>query len=67
MRKLTEKTKYAYHKDGYAIIYARRIGCEKFVPAFSCHASCIPLILAAQSLNVVNVVLKPYAGGARYA
>jgi hypothetical protein len=60
MRKLTAKTKYKYHEDGYAIIYACRKGTTKFVPAFTCHESCIPLILKAQSFDLENVVLKPY-------
>jgi len=60
MRKLTAKTKYSYHADGYAIIYACLKGTTKFIPAFVCHESCIPLIIAAKSLQVENVVLKPF-------
>jgi hypothetical protein len=60
MKKLTSKTKYSYHEDGHAIIYACLKGTTKFVPAFVCHPSCIPLIQAANNLVVENVVLKPY-------
>lgn len=60
MKTLTTKTKYSYHEDGHAIIYACLKGTTKFVPAFVCHSSCIPLIKAANSIDVENVVLKPY-------
>lgn len=60
MKKLTDKTKYKIHEDGYAVIYACVKGTTKFVPAFTCHASCIDLIKAANSLQVDNVILKPY-------
>ena len=59
MKKLTSKTKYAYHEDGYAVIYACLKGTRKFVPAFTCHASCISLIIASGNLDTENCILKP--------
>lgn len=60
MRKLTDKTKYKYTEDNGAVVYACLKGTTKFVPAFICHASCIPLIINANSFNVDGVILKPY-------
>lgn len=60
MRKLTTKTKYSYHEDGYAIIYACLKGTTKFIPAFTCHESCIAIIMKEQSFDNENVILKAF-------
>lgn len=59
MKKLTDRTKYEI-RDGHAVIFACIKGTTKFIPAFVCHTSCISLIQKANSLEVSNVVLKPY-------
>lgn len=58
MRKLIKNAKYRY-KDGFAVIYLKSKTSGKFVPAFECHASCIPVIISSNSLIADGVVLLP--------
>ena len=58
MKKLTNKTKYDI-VNGEVIIYAKRIGSDKFEPAFTCHMVCIDLIKQANSFKVEGVYLIP--------
>jgi predicted glutamine amidotransferase len=62
MRKLTEKTKYSYDKDGALIIHARLKTTGKWVKAYICHPSCLDLILKNKSIFCENVVLRNYLG-----
>ena len=63
MRKLLDKpcTWYSFDADGHAVIYAIRKGGTKREAAFTCHASCIPLIQQAGTFNLDCVVLRPVA------
>ena len=58
MKKLTDKTKYDI-VNGEVIIYAKRIGSEKFKPAFTCNIACIDLIKQANSFKVEGVYIVP--------
>ena len=58
MKKLTDKTKYDI-VSGEVIIYAKRIGSDKFEPAFTCNVACIDLIKQANSFKVEGVHLVP--------
>lgn len=59
MKKLTDKTKYDIHEDGYAIIYAKKKGEDKWSIFGTCHSSCIPLIKKANKLFTDNVFISP--------
>ena len=58
MKKLTNKTKYDI-VNGEVIIYAKRIGSDKFEPAFTCNIACIDLIKQANNFKVEGVHLVP--------
>ena len=58
MKKLTDKTKYDIVNGG-VIIYAKRIGSDKFEPAFTCNVACIDLIKQANSFKVDGVYIVP--------
>ncbi len=58
MKKLTNKTKYRI-VNGEAVIYAKRIGSNKFEPAFTCNTACIDRIKQANSFKVEGVHIVP--------
>ena len=60
MKKLTDKTRYDII-NGEVVIYAKRIGSNKFEPAFTCNVACIDLIKKANSFKVDGVCLVPYS------
>lgn len=60
MRKLIGKTKYKIDwENGTATIYACLKGTTKFIPAFTCHPSCIDVIQKDGNFDNPNVVLYP--------
>ena len=57
MKKLTKCSKYSFDEDGDLCIHLKLKSSGKWVLAYKCHASCLPIIKERGTIFVENVVL----------